>query len=69
MKKTKNLELSVGLGLQKVFTFKQEESDGLMVTILDFLNKLGLKMRKGPDISGVRRTYRAFGHMIVWQAD
>ena len=39
LKKTKNLELSVGLGLQKVYIFKQEESDGLMLTILGFLNK------------------------------
>jgi len=37
IKKTKNLELSVGLGLQKVFSFKQAESDGLMMTVLDFL--------------------------------
>ena len=37
IKKTKNLELSVGLGLQKVFSFKQEESEGLMMTVLDFL--------------------------------
>lgn len=37
MKKTKNLELNVGLSLQKVFTYKQEESDGLMVTVLDFM--------------------------------
>ena len=39
IQKTKNLELSVGLGLQKVYSFKQEESDGLMVTILDFMNE------------------------------
>ena len=38
IQKTKDLELSVGLGLQKVYTFKQEECHGLMVTILDFLN-------------------------------
>ena len=37
IKKTKNLELSVGLGLQKVYSFKQEESEGLMMTVLDFL--------------------------------
>lgn len=37
IKKTKNLELSVGLGLQKVYSFKQEESEGLMMTLLDFL--------------------------------
>ena len=39
IQKTKNLELSVGLGLQKVYSFKQEENDGLMVTILDFMNE------------------------------
>lgn len=38
IKKTKNLELSVGIGLQKVFLYKEKESDGLMVTVLDFLN-------------------------------
>ena len=37
MKKTKSLELNVGISLQKVFAFKQEESDGLMVTILNFM--------------------------------
>ena len=37
IKKTKDIELSVGLGLQKVFLYKERESDGLMITILDFL--------------------------------
>ena len=39
IKKTKNTELSVGIGLQKVFLFKENEGDGLMVTLIDFLNK------------------------------
>ena len=39
IKKTKNMELSVGLGLQKVFLFKENESDGLMVTLIDFLRQ------------------------------
>lgn len=39
IQKTQNLELSVGLGLQKVYSFKQEESDGLMITVLDFMNE------------------------------
>ncbi len=39
MKKTKNTELSVGIGLQKVFLFKENEGDGLMVTLIDFLNQ------------------------------
>lgn len=38
IKKTKNIELSVGLGLQRVFIFKERESDGLNVTALEFLN-------------------------------
>jgi hypothetical protein len=37
IKKTKNVELSVGLGLQKVFLYKEKEGDGLMMTVLDFL--------------------------------
>lgn len=39
IQKTKNLELSVGLGLQKVYSFKQEESNGLMKTVLEFINE------------------------------
>ena len=39
IKKTKDTELSVGLGLQKVFLFKENEGDGLMITLIDFLNK------------------------------
>ena len=38
IKKTKNTELSVGIGLQKVFLFKEYESDGIMMTMMDFLN-------------------------------
>lgn len=39
IKKTKDMELSVGIGLQKVFLFKEKESDGLMMTVLKFLNR------------------------------
>ena len=39
IKKTKNTELTVGIGLQKVFLFKENEGDGLMVTLIDFLNQ------------------------------
>ena len=39
MKKTKNTDLSVGMGLQKVFLFKEHESDGLMTTTMEFLNE------------------------------
>lgn len=39
IQKTKNMDLSVGIGLQKVFLFKENESDGLMVTLIDFLNE------------------------------
>lgn len=38
IKKTKDVELSVGIGLQKVYMFKEKESDGIMMTVLDFLN-------------------------------
>lgn len=37
LQKTKQTELSVGIGLQKVYTFKEHNSDGLMVTMIDFL--------------------------------
>lgn len=39
MKKTKNTDQSVGMGLQKVFLFKEHESDGLMTTTMEFLNQ------------------------------
>lgn len=39
MKKTKNIELSVGLGLQKVYLYKEKDGDGVMSTVLDFLNR------------------------------
>ena len=39
IKKTKEMELSVGIGLQKVYLYKERDSDGLMVTVLEFLNK------------------------------
>lgn len=38
IKKTKNTEFSVGIGLQKTYLFKEYESDGLMTTMIDFLN-------------------------------
>lgn len=38
IKKTKNTDLSVAMGLQKVFIFKEHESDGLMTTMMQFLN-------------------------------
>ena len=38
IKKTKKLDLSVGVELQKVYAFKQEDSDALMMTLLDFVN-------------------------------
>lgn len=47
LKKTKNVELSVGLGLQKVFLFKENEGDGLMVTLIDFLNQNKLYSKSG----------------------
>lgn len=39
IKKTKNTDHSVGIGLQKVFLFKEHESDGLMTTMMEFLNE------------------------------
>lgn len=41
--KTKDVELSVGLGLQKVFMYKEKESDGIMTTLLSFMNKINSK--------------------------
>ena len=38
IKKTKNTDHSVGIGLQKVFLFKEHESDGVMRTMMQFLN-------------------------------
>ena len=38
IKKTKSTDLSVGMGLQKVFLFKEHESDGIMMTMMEFLN-------------------------------
>ena len=38
IKKTKNTDLSVAMGLQKVFLFKEHESDGIMTTMMQFLN-------------------------------
>ena len=39
IKKTKELGLSVGLEIQKVFLYKEKESDGAMTSILSFTNK------------------------------
>lgn len=39
IQKTKDVELSVGLGIQKVYLFKEKESDGIMLTVLDFLKQ------------------------------
>lgn len=39
IKKTKNTDHSVGIGLQKVFLFKEHESDGVMRTMMEFLNQ------------------------------
>lgn len=38
IQKTKDLGLSVGLGLQKVFIYKEKESDATMTTLLSFVN-------------------------------
>lgn len=38
IKKTKDLSLSVALGLQKVFVYKEKESDSIMTSLLSFMN-------------------------------
>lgn len=38
LQKTKDLGLSVGLGIQKVFVYKEKESDAAMTTLLSFVN-------------------------------
>lgn len=37
LKKTKQIDLSVGLGLQKVYMYRESESEGKMTTALEFL--------------------------------
>lgn len=37
MKKTKDVELSIAIGLQKVFMYREKEGDGVMVSLLEFL--------------------------------
>ena len=39
IKKTKDLGLSVGLEVQKVFVYKEKESDGAMTSLVSFVNK------------------------------
>lgn len=38
IKKTKNVGLSVGLEIQKVFVYKEKESDGAMTSLVSFVN-------------------------------
>lgn len=37
IKKTKDVELSIAVGLQKVFMYREKEGDGVMVSLLEFL--------------------------------
>ena len=37
IEKTKELDLTVGIGLQKVFLYKEKESDGVMTSLMEFL--------------------------------
>lgn len=37
LKKTKDVELSIAIGLQKVFMYREKEGDGIMVSLLDFM--------------------------------
>lgn len=39
IKKTKDVGLSVGLEIQKVFVYKEKESDGAMTSLISFVNK------------------------------
>ncbi len=39
IEKTKQLGIAVGVGMQKVFLYKEEEGDAIMTTILDFLTE------------------------------
>ena len=51
LQKTKQTELSVGIGLQKVYTFKEHNSDGVMVTMIDFLKHC--KSNTGTSVASV----------------
>ena len=37
IKKTKDVELSIAIGLQKVFMYREKEGDGVMTSLLDFM--------------------------------
>lgn len=49
---TKNLELSVGLGLQKVFLYKQGSLNGLVMPLEEFINN-SFSLSKSSMVSGI----------------
>lgn len=52
IKETKNLELSVGLGLQKVFLYKQGSLNGLVMPLEEFINN-SFSLSKSSMVSGI----------------
>ena len=52
MKQTKNLELSVGLSLQKVFIYKQASLNGLVMPLEEFINN-AFSLSKSSMVSGI----------------
>jgi len=52
IKETKNLELSVGLSLQKVFIYKQASLNGLVMPLEEFINN-AFSLSKSSMVSGV----------------
>lgn len=52
IKQTKNLELDVGVGLQKVFIYKQGTLNGLVIPITEFINS-SFNIAKSSTVSGI----------------
>ena len=52
IQQTQNLELSVGVGLQKVFIFKQSSLNGLIMPLDEFINR-SFTLAKSAFISGI----------------
>jgi len=52
IKETKNLELSAGVGLQKVFIYKQSSLNGLVMPLEEFINN-AFSLSKSSMVSGI----------------
>ncbi len=52
IKQTQNLEVSVGVGLQKVFIYKQSSLNGLVMPIDEFINS-SFNLAKSATVSGI----------------